>query len=170
MGRVDEWRFCPRCGADPLSHGHERVTCGSCGFVSHSNSESTASALVVDADGRLLLVRRARDPHRGKWDLPGGFLEEAEHPIDALRRELLEETGLEVEPLEFVGVWTDRYGDADDAATTLNLYWTALVVRGDPRPADDVSELAWFRRSELPPDGEIGFRNVAEALRFWQSL
>jgi ADP-ribose pyrophosphatase YjhB (NUDIX family) len=164
---VDDWRYCPRCAAE-LERGFERVECPACGFLSHSNSEPTACALVADADDRLLLVRRARDPHGGTWDLPGGFLEEAEHPLDALRRELLEETGLEVDPLDFVGAWLDRYGDGPDAPTTLNLYWTARVTGGEPVAGDDAAELRWFPRDALPPDGEIGFPNVREVLRAWR--
>jgi ADP-ribose pyrophosphatase YjhB (NUDIX family) len=164
---VDDWRYCPRCTAE-LERGFERVECPACGFVSHSNSEPTACALVADAEGRLLLVRRAHDPYGGTWDLPGGFLEEAEHPLDALRRELLEETGLEVDPLDFVGAWIDRYGDGPDAPTTLNLYWTARVTGGEPVAGDDAAELRWFPRDALPPDGEIGFPNVREVLRAWR--
>ena len=115
-----------------------------------------------------LLVRRAGDPYGGTWDLPGGFLEEAEHPLEALRRELREETGLDVEPAEFVGAWLDRYGDGPDTPTTLNLYWTARIVGGEPRAGDDAAELRWFPRDELPPDDEIGFPNVREVLRAWR--
>jgi ADP-ribose pyrophosphatase YjhB (NUDIX family) len=168
VGRVDDWRYCPRCATE-LAHSHERVECPACGFVSHSNSEPTACALVVDDDGRLLLVRRAGDPYRGTWDLPGGFLEEAEAPLDALRRELREETGLEIEPVEFVGAWLDTYGDGPDAPTTLNLYWTARIVGGEPVAGDDASELGWFARDALPPDDEIGFTNVRDVLRAWRS-
>ena len=49
----------------------------------------------------------AYEPSAGKWDLTGGFLDETEHPLDALVRELREETGLEIEPQEFVGVWME---------------------------------------------------------------
>lgn len=167
MGRVDDWRYCPRCVTE-LDHAYERVDCPSCGFVSHSNSEPTVGALVSDGDGRLLLVRRARDPHGGTWDVPGGFLDEHESPLDALRRELREETGLEIEPGELLGAWLDRYGDGPDAATTLNLYWTARVTGGDAVAGDDASELRWFRRDELPPEDEIGFANVRELLRTWR--
>ena len=167
MGRVDGWKYCPRCAAE-LEHSHERVDCPSCGFVSHSNSEPTACALVVDDEGRLLLVRRAGDPYRDTWDLPGGFLEEAETPLDGLRRELREETGLEIEPDGFVGAWLDAYGDGPDSPTTLNLYWAAHVVGGEAVAGDDASELGWFARDELPPGDELGFPNVREVLRAWQ--
>jgi 8-oxo-dGTP diphosphatase len=167
MARVDGWHFCPRCATE-LEHQRERVSCPSCGFVEHANSEPTACALVVDGQGRLLLVKRARDPHGGTWDLPGGFLEEGEHPRDALRRELREETGLDVAPGEFVGVWLDRYGSGPDAPTTLNLYWTARVTGGAAEAGDDAAELRWFPGEELPPDDEIGFPNVRELLRSWR--
>ena len=124
--------------------------------------------MVVDDDGRVLLARRAGEPFRGYWDLPGGFLDEGEHPLDALRREVREETALEVEPGEFIGVWMDRYGDAEDAHATLNLYWTARVLGDEASAADDVSELAWFRPDELPPPSELAFTNVAEVLATWR--
>ena len=168
VGRLVGWNHCPRCTAALESDGR-RARCGACGFVAYAHSDPTACALVFDDDGRVLLARRARDPDRGKWDVPGGFIEEGESPLDALRRELVEETGLEIEPLDFVGAWVDRYGDADDASSTLNLYWRARIVSGEPAAADDVSELAWFSLDALPPDSELAFRNVAEALRSWRS-
>jgi ADP-ribose pyrophosphatase YjhB (NUDIX family) len=89
---------------------------------------------------------------------------EDEHPLDCVRRELLEETGLEVEPDEFLGVWMDRYSEDESGPSTLNLYWRAAVVGGSPRPEDDVSELRWFAPGDLPPGEELAFRNVAEVL------
>jgi len=74
------------------------------------------------------LVRRVLEPFKGYWDLPGGFLEEGEHPLDGLKRELHEETALDIEPREFLGVWMDRYGGDSTAEATLNLYWLATVV------------------------------------------
>jgi 8-oxo-dGTP diphosphatase len=123
---------------------------------------------VVAEEGRLLLARRAGEPEQGKWDLPGGFLEEGEHPLDALRRELREETGLVVEPRDFLGVWMDRYGDGDSAPATLNLYWTAHIVSGEPRPADDVSELRWFPPDDLPPARDFAF-HVADVIAAWRA-
>ena len=120
---------------------------------------------VEDDEGRLLLVRRAHEPFKGRWDIPGGFLEEGEHPLDGLRRELREETGLEVEPLEFLGVWMDRYGGDSTAEATLNLYWTALVAGGEAAPADDVDDLRWFERARAPGGGRARVRERAASAR-----
>ena len=73
-----------------------------------------------------------------------------------------------VEPVAYLGTWMDRYGEGDDAIATLNLVWLARVVAGTPSPADDVSELAWFRPSELPPERELAFPMVGLALQAWR--
>jgi ADP-ribose pyrophosphatase YjhB (NUDIX family) len=168
VGELTGWRWCPRCRAELRGDG-ARVDCPDCGFVCYASSKATAGALVEDEDGRVLLARRAREPFRGRWDIPGGFLEEGEHPLDGVRRELLEETGLEVEPLDFVGVWMDRYGGDSTAEPTLNLYWTARVLSGEASPADDVDDLRWFAPDELPPPRELAFENVPLVLAAWRS-
>ena len=169
VGSVESWRFCPRCATE-LEHSRRTGSSAPPAASSLTPTPSpTACALVADDGGRVLLVRRAGDPDEGTWDLPGGFLEEAEAPLDALRRELLEETGLEIEPVEFFGAWLDRYGDGPDAPTTLDLYWTGRVTGGEAVAGDDASELRWFPRNRLPPDDEIGFPNVRAVLRAWRS-
>jgi ADP-ribose pyrophosphatase YjhB (NUDIX family) len=166
MGELDDWKVCPRCGAGLAGEGGRR-TCGACGFVVYASSKPTVGALVVD-DGRVLLTRRAFEPFKGYWDLPGGFLEEGEEPLEGLRRELREETGLDVEPDRFLGMWLDRYGGDSTAESTLNLYWAASIVGGEPAPADDVSELGWFAADGLPAREELAFENVPRVLAAWR--
>ena len=153
--QLREWRACPRCGTG-LEHGEGTVSCPSCGLQEYANPAPTASALVRDGD-RLLLARRAGEPGKGLWDLVGGFMDEGEEPLETLRRELREETGCEVEVGEFLGGLPDRYGD--DGIWTINFYWEA-TLRGEPQPGDDVAELAWFPREELPPRDEFAFANT----------
>ncbi len=157
------WRHCPRC-ASALGVQEGRAECAACGFVHYAHSAPAVSALVVDDADRMLLARRAHEPDAGLWDVLGGFLEEGEHPLDGLRRELLEETGAEVEPREFLGAYLDTYGDGPEAASVLNLVWEARLVAGEPTPADDVAELRWFQRDEPPPPEECAFRWVAKFL------
>jgi 8-oxo-dGTP diphosphatase len=166
MAELDGWRLCPRCGGE-LAGDAARLTCGACGFIVYASSKPTAGALCID-DGRVLLTRRAHPPFEGFWDIPGGFLEEGEDPLDGLRRELKEETGLEVDPGRFLGIWMDKYGGDSTAESTLNLYWTARVVGGEAAPADDVAELRWFDRDELPAPNELAFENVPLVLAAWR--
>lgn len=165
MSRFRGWRHCPRCaaplaGGRPRDHQHDVLHCPACGLVIYDNPAPTAGALVV-RDGRLLLTRRARDPLAGCWDLPGGFIDPLEHPEQALRRELLEETGLEVAVGAMVGVFTDRYGD--DGTSTLNLFYRATVTGGREQAADDVSEIGWFALDTLDLE-TVAFASCRQAI------
>ncbi|MGH2922229.1 MAG: NUDIX hydrolase, partial [Gaiellaceae bacterium] len=95
----------------------------------------------------------------------GGFLEEGEHPLDSLRRELDEEAGVEIQPVDFLGIWMDVYGDRGIA--TLNLYWTVRITDGEPQPADDVAEFGWFAPDEIPRD-ELAFNHLEQVLSAWR--
>jgi len=159
---LDGWRFCPRCG-EALSPDDGGVGCAN-GHVFWGNSVPGSQA-VVEQDGRVLLGRRGNDPGRGLWDLPGGFVDEGEHPLAALHRELAEETGLEVEPTEFLGVWMQPY----DGRSVLCLTWLARPCGGSERPGDDLTELRWFGRDELPSPDELAFETFAEILGLWRS-
>lgn len=158
------WKACPRCGAG-LEHEDASVSCPSCGLSVYANPAPTASALLADGEGRVLLTRRAGEPGEGLWDLPGGFVDEGEDALATLHRELREELGVEIEPGRLVGSLPDRYGEG--GPWTLNFYWEARIVSGEPAPADDVADLHWFPREALPPRDEFAFRNTVEVLELW---
>jgi 8-oxo-dGTP diphosphatase len=159
MSALDGWRFCPICG-EAIDKREDRVECRACGFVGYANSVPAVEAVCLDADGRVLLGRRAVDPGKGLWDLPGGFLHEDELPLDGLRREVREETGLDLEPLDFLGHWLEPY----DGRVVLCLTWTARTD-GEARGADDLAEVRWFAPSELPPADELAFTHYPDVLR-----
>jgi len=164
VGELRGWRWCPRC-REELRGDESRVECQACGFVSYASSKATAGALVVDDEGRVLLARRAVEPDLGRWDIPGGFLEEGEHPLDGVRREVREETGLDFTPGRFLGIWMGRY----DGRATLNLFWAGSLAAGDPQPHDDIAELRWFAADEVPHADELAFhRLIADVLQAWR--
>ena len=159
MGILDGWRLCPRCGEGlaPFEVGHLR--CAGCGSNYWANS-SPAVQGVLERDGRVLLARRKIEPRIGHWDLPGGFLGEGEAALDGLRREFLEETGIAVEPVEWLGACVDPY----DGPYVIGLTWLVRGV-GEPRAADDVAELRWVGPDELPD--EMAFASQDAMLRAW---
>ncbi|MGH7542190.1 MAG: NUDIX hydrolase, partial [Gemmatimonadota bacterium] len=166
VAMLDGWRYCPRCAAE-LRRDGSWVDCDACGFSHLASSATGVGAFVLDEDGRLLLARRAFEPDEGKWDNPGGFLDEGEEPIDGLRRELREEAGVEIHVGSFVGGFVDTYGEPPNERHVLNLVWEARVAEGDPTPSDDVSELRWFAKDELPAETELAFRWLGPALTSW---
>jgi ADP-ribose pyrophosphatase YjhB (NUDIX family) len=156
--------YCSVCGAK--LQGRPPIACPACGIEHWVNAKPCAGALVTDADGRLLLLRRATEPWLGRWDIPGGFCDAEEHPIDTAAREAREECGFEVEVTGFLGLWLDHYpdpADADHPKVTLNAYYHARVGAevGAPDP-DETSEVGWFEPDALPP--EIAFPHHAEAV------
>jgi ADP-ribose pyrophosphatase YjhB (NUDIX family) len=137
--------------------------CGKCQAIHYRNAKPCAGALVV-RDGQVLLGRRAIDPGRGMWDIPGGFLEPWEHPADGAAREVAEETGLLVRVASLLTVVMDTY---HGAFYTLNVYYLAEVVDGDGgmRAADDLAELRWFTPETLP--AEYAFPHCAGVIAAW---
>jgi ADP-ribose pyrophosphatase YjhB (NUDIX family) len=165
---VYAFRFCPDCGSPLTPPARETSvvsqTCSVCNAVHFRNAKPCAGALVV-RDGRVLLGRRAIEPARGQWDIPGGFLEPWEHPEDAAVREVAEETGLRIQITQLVSVVVDTYRDEH---YTLNLYYLAEVVGGVEQAADDLAELRWFAPEDLPE--ELAFAHSREVLAAWQTL
>ena len=108
--------------------------------------EVAVGALAVE-HGRLLCIRRGHGPGAGLWSLPGGRVETGESLHEALVREVLEETGLEVVVDHFVG-YVERIGD-DHHFVILDFAVTLLDAAADPSAGDDAAEVAWVAFEEL---------------------
>lgn len=116
--------------------------------------------LVHASDGRLLLVKRANEPGRGHWSVPGGRVEPGEDDHTAVVRELVEETGLVVVPVQLVGrVTRGRYAIADYACTP---------VGGALRAGDDALDVRWCSAADLAALPLVD--GLLEALTEWDAL
>lgn len=145
---TEPFRFCPADGSklgEPRESGG--VTCPTCGRSWYRNSAPSVGAAIV-RDGRALVTVRGIEPEKGKIDVPGGFLEVGEHPVDGLAREAREELGVEVEVVgdpAMLAVHT--YGE--DGMYVLAIGFRARIVEGEPEPADDVAEIRWISADEV---------------------
>jgi 8-oxo-dGTP diphosphatase len=125
-------------------------------------------AIVHDAAGRLLLIRRGRAPGAGLWSLPGGRVEPDESDASAVVRELREETGLEVRPGDLVG----RVERPAPVGVYEIFDYAGVVVGGSLRAGDDAAEVSWVDLAEfesLSSAGEM-VDLLAETLREWDAL
>jgi ADP-ribose pyrophosphatase YjhB (NUDIX family) len=117
-------------------------------------------AVVLDDERRVLLVRRGQEPLKGEWSLPGGALELGERLVDGIRREVLEETGLLVEPVEIVAVF-DHISHEDSGGREpgrvrfhyVLVDYRCRVVSGRLASATDVTEARWMKWQELTGHG-----------------
>jgi 8-oxo-dGTP diphosphatase len=103
-------------------------------------------AVIHDEHGQLLLIRRATEPGRGRWSLPGGRVKPRESDSAALRREVLEEVGLAVRVDELVGVV--RRAAPDGGTFEIFDYSCSVVGATEPRPGDDAADARWVSAAE----------------------
>ncbi|MCS7206647.1 MAG: NUDIX hydrolase [Dehalococcoidia bacterium] len=138
--------YCQQCGA-PLRgkvvDGRERMVCSACGVVCWQDPKLVAVAL-VECDGALLFVRRKTEPGAGLWALPGGYVDRGERVEEAARREVREETGLEIEVGPLLGLYSE-----EGNPVVLAVY-LARVVRGSLSPGPEVEALGFFPPYALP--------------------
>jgi 8-oxo-dGTP diphosphatase len=122
----------------------------------------TVDAIVLDGMDRLLLVERGKDPYKGRFALPGGFVEYGETVEHAVVRELEEETGLNAKVAELLGVYSDP--DRDPRGHTVTIVFSLEIVSGEPKAGDDAANARFFPLKGLPPLAFDHDRIVSEFL------
>jgi 8-oxo-dGTP diphosphatase len=164
------YKFCPKCGYSLIEKKSEsgdtkREVCLNCGFIHYPQSKPCVGVFVLE-EGRVLLVRRSVEPFKEYWDIPGGFLEEGEHPEQGAVREIKEETGLIVEPTKILGIFMDKYGPDQEA--TLNICYIAKKIDGELKAGSDAKEAKWFNLKKLPR--KIAFEWSKDAIKQLQLM
>ncbi|MBT3379096.1 MAG: NUDIX domain-containing protein [Lentisphaerae bacterium] len=160
------YRHCPACGAADLTVGSiGQLLCRTCSFELFLNPAVAVGALILDEEDQLLLVRRDRDPRKGKLGVPGGFADPGENAEEALAREVMEEIGLQVTYLEYLCSFPNRYDYRDICYPVMDLFFTARV--NSPRSAqalDEVEDVLFLPPDQIQDD-EIAFATLVNALR-----
>lgn len=135
-----------------------RRVCTACGFVYFPDPKVGVGVLVVDDDGRILLVRRVMNPERGKWSIPAGFLDQGEDPQATAVRETREETGLAVAIEGLVDVY---FNPPQQGGASIFILYRARLLGGALRAGDDADAVGFFALDALP---ELAFASTRAAI------
>jgi ADP-ribose pyrophosphatase YjhB (NUDIX family) len=136
-----------------------RPVCADCGWVHYVGPAVAAGVILHDGD-RLCLVRRAHNPGLGRWTFPGGFVDLDEEVPAAALREAVEETGCRGEVERLVGVY---HSLGPGGKRVVIVVYAARLTGKSPAGSDEVAEVRWFERDELPWD-EFAFESSVRAL------
>ena len=118
------FKFCPRCGSNEFKvNNEESKKCAQCGFVYYFNSAAAIVAVIENANNEILVSRRAKDPAKGTLDLPGGFSSMHETIEETVRREIFEETRLEIDSLQFMFSLPNIYEYSGFKVHTMDMFF-----------------------------------------------
>ena len=153
--------YCPLCSAKVLKpHKQHAFYCPDCGLVFYLNVASAVVALIRDQQDRLLTAVRGQKPKQGMLDLPGGFADPGESAEEAIRREVLEELGVEATSLEYFGSEPNQYLYKGVRYATLDLAYVCGIDNPSAVKAqDDVQEILWLKPDEIELE-KFAFQSV----------
>ena len=146
----DMFRFCPLCGAflrKSRIDGQIRLVCSKCEWIRYRNPLSVTSCVVLNKKGKILVAKRNLDPGKGKWALPGGFVELNETPEKSCLRELKEEIGIKGKIIRLAGVYshnTKEYGDLLIIGYLVNALEEKLKIN------NEVQEAKFVEKENIP--------------------
>ena len=164
-----KFRYCPYCAGpivEEVRFNAVRPVCSSCGFVQFHDPKVAVIALAVHWN-KVLLIQRAVDPAKGKWSLPGGYMDAGEMPQEALKRELQEEVGLSVKIGELIEIFPMVNDEEERIGIVLAFGGEPTGSPDIPFVADDAQDAGWFSPDEIP--SELAFESTETLLDSWKA-
>jgi ADP-ribose pyrophosphatase YjhB (NUDIX family) len=159
------FKFCPSCGTARETSRTQPLKCSACNFTLFVNTTCATGAFLRRADGRVLFIRRAHEPAKGKLAIPGGFIDEGETAEQALRREFMEEVGVPLGDLAFLCSHPNAYHYAGVTYPVLDFFFAATAAGDEtPQALDAVESFCWLDPATVSEE-EMAFPSMSYALR-----
>lgn len=161
------FKFCPNCGSQNISYVNNfKFDCKDCEFVLYHNI-AAAVAIVFTFEDKILFTVRNVNPDKGKWDLPGGFIDPNENAEAAACREIKEELGLQINAsdLNYITTSPNNYLYKNVPYRTMDIFYEcelkseALKINAE----DEIKELIWVKRSAIDLE-KIGFVSIRKVI------
>jgi 8-oxo-dGTP diphosphatase len=122
--------------------------------------------IILEKEGKLLMVKRKKDPFKGLLCIPGGFVNVGEKVECAVKREAYEETNLQVEPVEILGVYSDP--KRDPRGHTISIAFIGKITGGAEKAGDDASSIEWISVNDNELQLAFDHRRILQDYRHWR--
>ena len=163
--KVKPFNCCPACGAsDIVFEDNKKFRCRECAFTYYHNV-AAAVGVILEYDKKVVLIKRAKEPCKGKLDLPGGFVDPKESAEQAVIREVKEELQIDIKEPKYLGSYPNIYKYQDVLYHTCDLFFYCKidVLPTDFNRTEEIDELILVNRLEIPID-KIAFESVKRGL------
>jgi mutator protein MutT len=163
-----QFHFCPKCGSQHFVENNEKSKkCLDCGFVYYFNSSAAVAVIIENEKNEILVATRAKDPAKDTFDLPGGFIDLHETAEEAVCREVLEETGLRVNSVEYLFSIPNIYVYSGFEVHTVDMFFRCKADNfSNLKANDDVAELQFIAKKNLSPD-DFGLISIRKGVEKW---
>ena len=163
---LEKFKYCPVCGSKYFEvNNFKSKRCQDCGFTYYANPSAATAALIINKRTELLVVRRAKEPAKGTLDLPGGFVDMGETVEEGMRREIKEETGLEVNDIRYLFSSPNLYMYSGMGIHTIDMVYLVPLDSGtiDVQASDDAAEAIWIPINKVNP-ADFGLTSIRNAV------
>ena len=161
---------CPACGSERfIQNNVKSKRCEACVFVFYINPSAAVAAFIVNDSGDLLVCRRGKEPEKGTFDLPGGFVDDHESAEEAVRREIGEELKATVTGEKYLFSLPNEYDYNKMTVPTLDMFFECTLEDiGHLKPSDDVEDCFFISLKELNPE-LFGLKSIKKAVGIFLS-
>ena len=161
------FKFCPNCASQNVTYVNNfKFHCVACDFVLYHNIAAAVAIVFTHKDQILFTVRNV-DPDKGKWDLPGGFIDPNENAEEAACREIQEELGLHITPndLKYITTSPNNYLYKTVSYRTMDIFYECPLDSKTTaiNAEDEIKELIWVERKEIDLNN-IGFTSIRKVI------
>jgi len=165
-----QYKYCSNCGELFNKINENYFWCPKCDFRIYDGPRPAAGVILTNQNGQVLMTKRSYDPGKGKWGIPGGFLEKDETLTEALTREIKEETGIAVAEFTFFGSFTSDYPHKGVVYKVVNsIFKATLPKNSEVKLSDESTEFRFFDSKDILID-ELAPDDLKKAMRLYLKL